>query len=266
MAFADVNGKRLHYEIFGQGTPIILIHGSTNFGLSWMPQIAALVYSGYRVITPDLYGHGLSSPADHVTPVSELAEDMLELLDTLGIDRSIFCGLSLGGMVTQDLAIHAPNRVAAAIIASAFAANPGRAAAVNKWVRLLDQPHGAQHRLAATWPKLVNDAFAASPAGRAFFETWHHVLEHVDGHSLMNIVLGTVTFNVLDDLRQIECPTLVICGEADILTNPEFSEEIARGIRGAALKRIPAAGHLCCADSADLFNATIRQFLGTAKA
>ena len=76
--------RHLKYEDLGAGRPILLIHGFTNYGLAWAPQLAALVHSGHRVILPDLYGHGASSPATRICTVSDLAGDMINLLDHLG--------------------------------------------------------------------------------------------------------------------------------------------------------------------------------------
>ena len=73
---------RLHYEELGAGRPILLIHGFTNYGLAWAPQLAALVHAGYRVILPDLHGHGASAPATSLCTVADLAADMVALLDT----------------------------------------------------------------------------------------------------------------------------------------------------------------------------------------
>jgi pimeloyl-ACP methyl ester carboxylesterase len=69
--------RHLHYEDVGAGRLILLVHGFTSYGLSWAPQLAALVHSGYRVIIPDLYGHGASSPATALNTVSDLAADMV---------------------------------------------------------------------------------------------------------------------------------------------------------------------------------------------
>jgi 3-oxoadipate enol-lactonase len=108
--------RHLHYEDVGAGRPILLIHGFTNYGLSWAHQLAALVHSGYRVILPDLYGQGASSPAAALCTVSDLAADMVGLLDHLGAGSVVLCGLSLGGMVALQMAIDQPNRVASIIL------------------------------------------------------------------------------------------------------------------------------------------------------
>ncbi|MCJ2020469.1 alpha/beta fold hydrolase, partial [Methylobacterium sp. E-065] len=72
MPHFERDGRRLHYEVLGRGDPVMLIHGFTNAGWSWMNQVAALVFAGYSVILPDLRGHGLSDPAADVTTVDDL--------------------------------------------------------------------------------------------------------------------------------------------------------------------------------------------------
>jgi 3-oxoadipate enol-lactonase len=98
----------LRYEDVGAGRPVVLLHGFTNFGLSWSPQLSPLVHSGYRVIVPDLRGHGASSAAEKPSAVADLAADIGALLDRLDISDAGICGLSLGGMIALQLAIDRP--------------------------------------------------------------------------------------------------------------------------------------------------------------
>jgi 3-oxoadipate enol-lactonase len=98
----------LRYEDVGAGRPVVLLHGFTNFGLSWSPQLSPLVHSGYRVIVADLRGHGASSAAEKPSTVADLAADIGALLDRLDISDAGICGLSLGGMIALQLAIDRP--------------------------------------------------------------------------------------------------------------------------------------------------------------
>jgi len=226
-------------------------------------QVPLLVHSGYRVILPDLYGHGQSQAADHVTTVDELAKGILAVLDNLGVDRATFCGLSLGGMVAQQIALENPERVRALIIVDSLAARPGLDGAISNWIALFEQPDGPRKRLKATWPNLVNDQFAKSDAGRAAFATWQHVLGSIPGSSLANVAKGMAQFDVRQRLPMIGSPTLVIYGDQDKLVNPDQSREIAQGIPGAQLRSIPHAGHIPCLDSPSHFNLLLLEFLNS---
>jgi 3-oxoadipate enol-lactonase len=253
----------LRYEDLGTGRPVVLLHGFTNFGLSWSPQFAPLVHGGYRVIVPDLRGHGASSAADEICTVADLAADIGSLLSHLGIDDAGVCGLSLGGMVALQLAIDQPRRAACLIVANSRGSfsDPELSAIVKGWITVLLQPEGPLNRLRATWPKLANDSFRHSPAGRAVFDGWEKVAQTVKGSSLANVALGMSRFDLRDGLSTIDKPVLVIAGEDDRLFSIEDGREIGRAIRGSLYAIIPGAGHLSNLDSADQFNRLLLSFL-----
>jgi 3-oxoadipate enol-lactonase len=263
MAFFQAGRYRLHYEDVGKGRPIVLIHGFTNYGLSWTPQIAALVHTGYRVVLPDLRGHGASTAATTVCTVPDLGSDLIELLDHLDIRSAALCGLSLGGMIGLQLAIDHPDRVAALAVANTRPSfsDPEATALVDGWTGLFLQPDGPRKRLHATWPMLANESFRESAAGRAAFDTWATVTAAVEGASLSFIARGMNQFDVRERLGQIRAPVLVISGEYDRLFSVEHGREIARGIAGSSFATIPGAGHLSNLDTPDQFNRLLLGFL-----
>ena len=116
MPFFVSRGQKLHYEVLGEGRPIVLLHGVTNYGMVWTPQLSRLLYEGYRIIIPDLAGHGMSQPAAAKTTVPELAVDLAALLDEVKEPQAAICGLSLGGMVAQQFACDHPSRTIALLL------------------------------------------------------------------------------------------------------------------------------------------------------
>jgi 3-oxoadipate enol-lactonase len=263
MAYFNSGSRRLHYEALGEGTPIVLVHGFTNFGLSWMQQLPLLVHSGYRVIVPDLYGHGLSQRAAGVASVETLAADMVALLDHLSLDRAIVCGLSLGGMVAQQLALDYPQRVSALVIANSRAkfSDPHLKTVVEGWIATFEKPQGPELRLQATWPALLSERFRDSPTGEAALAIWTLLARGNSGASLSNVALGMLSFDVLERLGAIRVPTLVISGEHDKLFPPAQAKEVADGIPGATFHVIPGAAHISCLDSPAAFNRLLADFL-----
>ena len=257
--------RRLHYEDVGQGRPVLLIHGFTNYGLSWAPQLAALVHSGYRAILPDLYGHGASSPATALCTVSDLAADMFGLLDHVGAGPVALCGLSLGGMVALQMVLDQPDRVAGIIVANSRSSftGPEVMAMVNAWVALFRQTDGPVRRLHATWPALVNEEFRKSAQGRAAFDAWARVLAKVQGLSLCRVAHGMTQFDLRERLAAIRRPALILSGEHDRVFSPDQSREISRQITGSHCSVIPGAGHLSSIDSSDQFNRLLLDFLAT---
>ncbi len=265
MATFQSGRHRLHYEDVGAGRPILLIHGFTNYGLAWAPQLAAFVHSGYRVILPDLRGHGASTPATAPCIVADLAADMGDLLDHLGGGPVAVCGLSLGGMVALEMALEQPNRVASVVVANSQSSFTGSdmTALVDGWIALLLQENGPLVRLHATWPMLVNEAFRESAGGRAAFDAWALVAATVQGSSLSYVARGMNQFDLRRRLSAIRVPVLAIAGEHDHLFSPDASVEISREIVGSSYAMIQGAGHLSSLDSPDQFNRLVLDFLAT---
>ena len=119
MAFADLSGRRLYYRLEGQsGRPVIALCHVLGLDHSmWDPQVPDLV-ERFRVLRYDLRGHGASDAPEGDYSVADLGRDALALLDALAIDRVIWCGQSIGGMVGQWLAINAPDRLSHLILAN----------------------------------------------------------------------------------------------------------------------------------------------------
>ncbi len=263
MATFETQRGALHYEMLGEGRPVVLIHGFTNFGLSWAPQLPALVHAGYRVILPDLHGHGSSQPATALCTVADLAAQLTSLLDRLDAKPAVLCGLSLGGMVALEMAIARPDRVAGLIVANSRSSftGPEVRAMVDGWIALFQAPHGPVRRLQATWPMLANAAFRDSSAGRAAYEAWSRVLARLPGSSLCHVAEGMTWFDLRARLKTIRMPALFVSGERDRLFGAEEARAMADEVAGAVCSVIPDAGHLSSLDSADRFNRLLLDFL-----
>jgi 3-oxoadipate enol-lactonase len=263
MAIFQSARGHLHYEALGSGQPILLLHGFTNYGLGWAPQLAALVHSGYHVIVPDLRGHGASASATAPSTVPDLAGDITALLDHLAVGPVTVCGLSLGGMVAMEMALARRDCLAGLIVANSTASfsGPERTAVVAGWTTLLRQADGPVKRLEATWRTLVNEDFRDSAAGRACHDAWATVLRRVSGVSLCHVAEGMTQFDVRGRLATITAPTLVIGGEHDLLFGLDGGRAIASEVPDAEFTVIPGAGHISSLDSADHFNRLVLAFL-----
>jgi 3-oxoadipate enol-lactonase len=263
MAFFESRGLKLHYEVVGSGPAILMIHGFTNHGLVWAQQIADLLHAGYRVVMPDLAGHGLSQVADQKTTVDELAQDMVNLLDHLAIDRTIVCGLSLGGMVAQYMAADYPTRVSALVVANSCVDStaPDVVAANNSWIEMFEKPNGPLLRMQTVWPQMLNERYRASPTADAFLASWKRINGKIPGSSFANVARGLQQFKSADRLKNIKIPSLVISGEFDRLFPPVVCKEIANLISGATFAVIGGAGHLSSLDSPKEFNELVLRFL-----
>ena len=258
------NGVAIHYEFdttAGPAAPVLLFAHCLGGDLSiWRAQLDH--YAGrYRTLAYDLRGQGRSGVTPAPYAMSLLAADALALLDALGIDAVVFFGVSMGGMVAQQVALADPQRVRALVLADTapgFAAE-GRAA----WAERIEA--------------VARDGLA--PLVPAMMERWFTEALRRDAPQRVAAVAATLAatpaagylgacaairdFDLRPRLAEIACPTLVICGADDPSTPPALSEQIAAGIGGAELHLLPGARHLPNFEFPARFNALTDAFLAT---
>ena len=252
------NGIDLHYEISGSGPWLTLSHSLSCDLSMWQPQLAALEQR-FTVLRYDTRGHGQSDAPAGAYTFDQLSDDVIGLLDALKIGRTHFCGLSMGGMIGQHLALKAPQRLDRLVLADTtsrmpaearplwaerirIAAEQGMEAHVEPTLaRWFTEPYRAAHAEAmARIGALIRRTPVAGYAGCA------HAIAGID---------------LTGRLHGITAPTLVIVGSEDVGTPPAMSEVIAAAIPGARLAVIPDASHLSNIEQAEAFNGLLLDFL-----
>ena len=221
VSYAAVNGLDMYYEVHGEGPPLLLLHGgSGSIPERWIPFFSPR----FQVIAMEQMGHGRTADLpDRPFHYHDMAEDTVELMRQLGIESAAIVGYSDGGIIGLDLAIHHPERVAKLAVTGANSRTDGYTAENLEWVRSLNPD-----------AEPVSDAYARlSPDGA---EHWPIVLRRLQR---MWAVEPSFT---REQLQSIEAPTLVIVGDADIVT-PEHAVEMFRTIPTAQLCVVPHSGH-----------------------
>lgn len=264
MAFYETHGRTNYYMTFGEGRPVLLLHGISNSGRAWAPQIPELVAAGYRVIAPDHAGHGASSRLSRPLGVSDLADDARALIDTLGIDSLDVVGLSLGGMVALEMALRQPERVSRLVIANSFdkTATLAFRTMAESWATTFEQMHGPLHRLEQNWPSLVSPAFQSSAEGMRTYQVWHGIAAGADGASLAHVARGIVDFDRAEEITSLAMPTLFIAGELDRMSTPQTGLSMAGRAPHGRFHLIEGAAHISNVDSAAHFTSALLGFLG----
>jgi 3-oxoadipate enol-lactonase len=257
MAFLELNGGRTHYELSGASAGRVLMFSNslgTNLGM-WDLQAAELAAS-FRILRYDTRGHGQSEATPGPYTIERLADDVLALLDQLGIRRVNFCGLSMGGIIGMLLALRAPERLEKLVLCNT-AATIGSAETWN--ARIAAVRRGGIEAVAdAVLERWYTAGFrAADPAAIAATRAML-VSTPVEGYASCCAALRDA------DLREviagIGVPTLIVVGAHDPVTTLADGRFMAERIKGSKCVELPAA-HLSNIEAADAFTMELSGFL-----
>lgn len=263
MAFATVNGARLWYDVSGpaSGTPILLHHGYTASRVNWLP-VAQRLAQRHRVILMECRGTGESEHTAAGYTLEQYADDVIGIVDHVGIDRFTYAGHSMGGGIGYVLALRYPQRLErlilmASVSADGFAnADPRPREARAALRRTRDRAAlMAQYRAGCVRPDIEDDAW--------FNSRIDHVFGVSDGHydggaqAMRNLNVGA-------RLAEITLPTLVIAGSADTLLAANIDD--FRRLPNAALHVFSRAGHDVAIHEPDGVAAAIGEFVRNGRA
>ena len=254
----------LPYAWHGEGPPLALISGLGGKGTSWRPFLARAA-EHFRVLTFDNRGSGLAPRLHAGATIRDLAEDALRLLDFLGLDRVALVGRSMGGMVAQELALLAPERLSCLVLVSTTARSDRHLAGVFElWAHMAESrvPPAVRHQSAMLWC-LGSRALEDDASVRAYLE-WKSRADRPDDYALQ--ARACARHDALDRLPGLRVPTLVVSGTDDRLTPPAHAEELAKAIPGAELAYVPGAGHLPYLESPVEFASRVLPFAQRASA
>lgn len=267
MPIAYSNGIRIHYEVEGRGEPLVLITGLGGGRTAWFLQRRAY-RKHFRIVMFDSRGVGSSDrPTDPFT-TRTMADDTVGLMDHLGIERAHVLGVSLGGMIAQEIAINYPARVMKLILACT---SPGRSSDSREpsdIVQRLGLPYDDRGDVEAD---KLDFAMVRDSMGRLSFNGrfWRWAVgpmaglytRRVGGDEAKGQFEAAVRHRALDRLHLIEAPTLIIAGGDDRLIPPRFSEEMAGRIPHSTLVVIEGGSHNLLAEKRGRFNREVLQFL-----
>ena len=253
-----VNGIDVHYEISGSGPWVTLSHSlACSMGM-WDEQMPALTRK-YKVLRYDTRGHGATEAPQGPYTLEQMADDAHALLRALGIDRTHWVGLSMGGMIGQTFALKYPGVLASLVLADTTSRYPPAAASV--WAERVKavSEKGMEAVVEGTLARWFTEPFRAShPA----------VMKRIAGYIRTTPVAGYIgscqaipQINLTDRLNEIKCPALIIVGEQDAGTPVELARDIHAALPGSELVIIPSASHLSNIEQPQAFDAALLGFL-----
>lgn len=258
MPALDVGGCSIAFDRRGEGTPVLLVHGASGDAASYWAKLRMSLASEWHVITYDQRGFGRSHCDLHRIDVAQLAGDAAALLEHLGAVPAAVVGLSLGGMVAQQLAATRPDAVRSLVLA-------GTGPRIGPRLALLGSVLG---RVAASGdPDLLFDLNLLLLHSERFIEGHGDQVPALRRHFAANAAAA-----MRDGLEEqvvwpgvapgsIRCPTLVVHGEEDAEMPVGYARQLVERIAGAELQILQGAGHKCSDDQPDRFAELVTGFL-----
>jgi pimeloyl-ACP methyl ester carboxylesterase len=248
MPDATIDGVKIHYEETGEGDPLLLIMGFGMPGDAWLGSLPFL--HGFRAIYYDNRGTGRSDKPAGPHTIVQMADDAAGLLDHLGIARAHVYGVSMGGMIAQELVLRHPARVRSLVLGCTLCG--GEHATMPEPAileALVDAVASMSRGDPAGWvdrqlPLLFTPEWvAANPAIRDVFLMLAPMLPPTPPETAHQTMAGISGWTSHDRLPGIAAPTLVVHGDRDVLIPVENAHVLAQRIPGARLHIVPGAGH-----------------------
>lgn len=247
----------LHTTVEGQGEPVLLLHGLGSRGADWRLQIPVLA-ERYRVVVPDLRGHGASPKPHGPYTIPQMTADVVELMDVLDLCPAHVIGLSMGGMIAFQLAVDRPQCVRSLIIVNStpelIPRNLSEKVQVfqRRWLARVAGPRRTgqflSHRL---FPK---------PEQGLFREMLVAEWARNDKRAYLAAMDACIGWSVREQISGITCPVLVVSGDRDYLPL-DAKREYTAMIPNARLVVVADSGHATPIDQAGEFNRLVLEYL-----
>jgi aminoacrylate hydrolase len=260
MPRVSIGDCHLYYERHGAGFPVLFVSGLGGVGSFWREQLASFG-KRFEAVVYDHRGAGQSDHSRISYTIERLAEDVVRLMDALGISRAHVVGHSTGGAIAQVLALDYPERLASIVIAASWTKADAyfrRLFALRK--EILQRLGPATYLQASTlllypafWVARNNEKLRQFEAqSLATFPPPDVVMSRID---------AVLAFDRTEDLARIRTPALIVAAQDDVITPAYFSEELARLVPGAEVKFFAQGGHCFTQVMAREFNQAVLPFL-----
>ncbi len=260
------DGAKIHYEVHGDGEPVLLIMGLGSNAHGWYRTIPWLSRY-YEVIALDNRGTGRSEVPEGPYTIEQMADDCAAVLDAAGRDRVHVVGASLGGMIAQRLVLRRPERVRSLVL---VCTRPGGERAIQPSDEVLQglvtggQDPGNVYRRNAWF--LYGEGTRTNHPERIEEDLHHRQLIPTQPAGYLGQLAAALGHDAWEELTGVTVPTLVVHGTADMLIPAGNGRLLAELIPGAELVEISGAGHMLQSDALDEVRDAVLAFLGRAGA
>jgi 3-oxoadipate enol-lactonase len=248
MQAVTIDGTPMHYAVDGpEGAPVLVFANSLGTDFRIWDRVLARIGGQFRTVRYDKRGHGLSDLGAAPFDMARLGADLNALLDHLGIQSALVCGLSIGGLIAQQLVRDNPSRVRALVLCD----TASKIGTPEMWQARIDAiAKGGLEGLAdAVMERWFAPVFRATRPDE--LALWRNMLVRTPAEGYARACAAIRDADLTADTARIAVPTLAVCGADDGATTPETVRALAAGIPGAIYREIPDAGHLPCVEQPD---------------
>jgi pimeloyl-ACP methyl ester carboxylesterase len=251
---------QLYYQTSGNGFPLVLLHPFTVHHEFWSGVTAKLA-TRYRVITPDLRGHGRSEVGQGAATMAKHAGDVLRVLEAEQAAKAVLAGVSIGGYILFEFWRKYRDRVAALVLSNTKAEPDNEIARGNRLKSIQQaRAHGTESFIEEQIPNYIG---ATSRRNRPdIVDAARRMMRTLTVDGLAAVQLGMIERpDSVPTLRDISVRTLVTTGEEDTLTPPQTAQFMQQRIPSATLVVMPRTGHYAAMEDAEEYSRVLRQFL-----
>jgi len=265
MAFFEMDGKQVYYEVHGEGKPIVLLNGIMMSTLSWQMFVGPLSANN-QLILMDFFDQGQSSKLDGAEYDQGLqVEAIKNLLDHLGHEKTSLVGVSYGGNTALKFATMYPDMVERMV---SFQTMPKASAWLNdigrSWALSIDDPHNFYH---TSIPIIYSPEFYNNNPEwvdvRKYFLTTQFFTNKEFMQAIARLIKSAENFDLTDELKKITAKVLVVAAEQDYLTPVADQRTLKEGIPGAEWVLLPGCGHASMYEKPTLFTSLILGFVNS---
>jgi 3-oxoadipate enol-lactonase len=252
-----VGEVRLHYEVAGRGDPLLMVMGMGGSSAGWPPDLLTELARSFRTIVYDNRGTGLSDKPDVPYSLEMFAADAIAILDDLNISRTHLFGVSMGGMIAQEIALRYGSRLQTLTLGCTTCGGKNAVPPPPESARLLSAPRNGlsdEDVIRRGWPLAYTPEFIENHRAELEATIPRLLVNATPAFIFKRHLEATYGLKTYDRLPEITMPTLIITGAKDVLIPARNSEILAERIPGAKLHVIPNAGHA-------FFNEAREQFL-----
>ncbi len=246
MGFLKIDGVRIYYETFGEGTPIIMIQGLSANVDWWDPRLTEGLSETFKVIQFDNRGTGRSESPNQDYSLDVLADDVSILMERLDLSSAHILGISMGGMIAQEFALNYPEKVDNLILCSTSCGGPESVQASDEVLEILnmDRSNLSQKEIIeSTIPLLFTQNFIKNNPELIALTKERMLKNPISKEEFNRQLKAIINFDTCNHLSKIKSPTLILHGEKDILIPPENGKILNQKIPNSELSYFERSAH-----------------------